>query len=132
VTSAARKTLIVTLIGVAVTAVVAWQVVALLQPRKYAIESATIISLDPQTRRGEIAFVHPKSGSTMTVAGQIAPDCEITINGVPAALQDLRVGDTVAVSGTVYADHTVRPDWVRVRRDPPAATPDHGAAPPAP
>jgi hypothetical protein len=87
------------------------------QPRHYELKRAKIVKLDVAARTGEIEFVHPKSGRTMTVAAHvIPPTCEITIDGQPAALTDVRVGDTVAVGGLIHADYSVDPQWVHVTR----------------
>jgi hypothetical protein len=126
----ARKGLLLALLGLLVVAGVAWQAWRLAQPRIYTLKSATITKMDAERRTGEVEFVHPKSGQTMRVtAANIPPDCEISINGVPATLADVRVGDTVAVHGTLYADQTVKPDWVRVKRAAATTQPASASAP---
>ena len=112
-----QKALILTVFGLVVAGLAIWQVRRLAQPREYDLKSATVTKLDAAKRSGEIEFVHPKSGQAMTVtAKEIPADCQISINGNPATLADVRVGDTVGVRGLIYADHTVKPQRIRVTR----------------
>jgi hypothetical protein len=120
---AARKALI--LCGLAVTVAAGLAVYArhLARPREYELKSATIIKLEFQCQnerivsaRGVLEFVHPKSGQAMSVTGTIPADCPIFVDDAPAQLSDLRVGDQVAVRGTVFADRSITPQWVRVQR----------------
>lgn len=105
-------------------AAIGWQVAKLARPREYELKSATITKLNTATRSGEIEFIHPKSGRTQKVSAQHIPeDCEVLINGQPAELSDVQVGDTVAVRGLVYPDYTVEPRWVRVTRQAPQSQP---------
>lgn len=127
---ATTKGLLLALIGLIVLGGVSWQVWRLTRPRDYTLKSATITQIDAARRTGEVEFVHPKSGQTMRVtANYIPPECEITINGEPATLADVRVGDTVAVHGTAYADNTVKPAWVRVKRTTGATQPATASSP---
>lgn len=129
--SSAKKGLLLAILGVVVVGGVAWQAWRMAKPRAYTLKSATITKMDAERRTGEVEFVHPKTGQTMRVtAANIPPECEVRINGVPATLADVRVGDTVAVHGTLYYDQTVKPDWVRVTR-PVAATQTAPASAPA-
>jgi hypothetical protein len=106
-----------TVFGVIVVAAAAWQVRKLAQPREYELKSATVTKFDAVQRTGEIEFIHPKSGQAMTVtAKDIPPDCVVLINGAQGTLADVRVGDTVAVRGLIYADHSVKPQRIRVTR----------------
>ena len=113
----ARKALILTVFGVIVAAFVIWQVRRLTQPREYDLKSATVTRLDAAHRSGEIEFIHPKSGRAMKVtATNIPADWVVTVNGTPATLADVHVGDKIAVRGLVYVDQTVKPQWIRVTR----------------
>jgi hypothetical protein len=117
VTRVARKAVILTLFGVIVVALAAWQVRRLAQPHEYELKTATVTKFDAAQRSGEIEFIHPKNGQAMTVtAKDIPPDCLVLINGVQATLADVRVGDTVAVRGLIYADQSVKPQRIRVTR----------------
>jgi hypothetical protein len=62
---------------------------------------ATITFVDPSARRASIETTHPKSGAAVEVNGEVPPECTITINGQPADLADLRVGDSAVVRGRV-------------------------------
>lgn len=122
-----RKAALLIVLAVAVIAGVGVYARRLAQPREFEIKSATITKLDFERRgdeitaaRGEIEFVHPKSGQTMTVAGVIPSDCPIQVDGAPGRLADLRVGDRIAARGTLGLDRSIRPQWVRVQ--PPTAT----------
>jgi hypothetical protein len=105
-----------------VVALLGWQLVRLTRPRPFTIKSAKITKLDVAARSGEIEFTHPKSGCPTTVeARNIPPECEITVEGRPADVTALRVGDTVAVSGTFYPrDQSARPQAIHVTRSRPS------------
>jgi hypothetical protein len=57
--------------------------------------------------------------------GTLAPGCQIFIDGQPAQLADLRVGDVASVRGTIYPGYTtsVQADVVRVTRAGPSTQP---------
>lgn len=102
----------------------------LARPREFELKSATITKLDFERRgdeivvaHGEIEFVHPKSGQKMTVSGVIPADCPIQVNGEPGRLAELRIGDRIAVRGTLALDRSIRPQWVSVQRDVAASQP---------
>ena len=131
VTPVARKALMLSVFGVIVVAAAAWQVRRLAQPREYEAKFATVTKFDAAQRSGEIEFIHPKNGQVMTVtAKDIPPDCVVLINGTQGTLADVRVGDTVAVRGLIYADHSVKPQRIRVTR-PETATQSAPATAPA-
>lgn len=125
VTTTAKKTLVLVGLGVVVAGVVLWQVLRMTRPRPFTVRSARIAALDVATRSGEIEFIHPKSGRRTTVtARNIPPDCEITIDGRPADVSELRVGDAVAVRGLFYPyDQSARPQAVYVTRTSPVTQP---------
>jgi hypothetical protein len=132
---AARKALILGGVAIIVIAGLAAYARHLTRPREYELKSATITSLEFERQgerivsaRGVLEFVHPRSGQTMSVTGTIPADCPIFVDGAPAQLPDLRVGDQVAVRGTVFADRTITPQWVRVQRSS-AARQDSASAP---
>lgn len=125
VKTARRNTLIVGALGVVLVTAVAWRAARWGQPREYELKSAVVTRLDVQKRTGEIEFIHPRSGRTMTVsADRIPDDCEILVDGKDADLADVRVGDVVDVRGLVNPlDQSVRPHRVHVRRAVPATGP---------
>lgn len=116
VKSTTKKVLAVAVLAVVVLAVVGWQIIQQIQPREYQLDSARIAMLDKSARHAKIEFTHPKSGQKMTVAGDVPPDCPIYINEKPAKLDDLRVGDLVAVKARIGIDRNAVPLWVRVTR----------------
>ncbi|GEM_PF-2333200 len=98
-------------------AAIGWQAMRLTRPREGVLRLATVTKLDVASRSGEISFVHPRSGQPMTIAAEHIPaECEITVDGRPATLADVRVGDTVSAGGLIYPDHTVSPRWLHVTR----------------
>lgn len=117
------------MLGLLVATLVTWEALGWAAPREYEVPSATVTKLDLAKRTAEIEFVHPKNGRMIAVAGSIPRDCTIYIDDKLAQLDDVRVGDSVAVRGMIYADHTVRPNWVRVKRGLAATQPASPAAP---
>ncbi|MBK9118359.1 MAG: hypothetical protein IPM18_01990 [Phycisphaerales bacterium] len=101
--------------------IVAWAGIFVSQSlgaREYTVPEATITKLDVATRTGEIQFIHPQKGHTITLLTQRIPDdCEITINNRAATLAEVRVGDLAEIVGLAYADRTVVPLRVRITRD---------------
>lgn len=71
------------------------------QPHMARIQGV-IVALDAQTRTGTLACLHPKNGAQFEVAGTIAADCNIIIDGAPGRITDLAAGDSVEVSARVY------------------------------
>ncbi len=63
--------------------------------------NGTIRSLDPVKRQASVEVILPATGTTRELQGDIAPDCAIEIDGKPAALADLRVGDSVQVRARI-------------------------------
>lgn len=57
----------------------------------------TILSIDTANRRAVLEVIDPANGATRQFHGAIAENCAITINGMPATLADLRVGDVAQV-----------------------------------
>lgn len=113
----ARKGLIIGVIVVVAVIIVGWQVAKKLRPIEYEIKDAKITKLDIAARSAAIEFVHPKTGLVTAVETTSIPDdCPVEINGRPAQLSDLRVGDVCNVRGMVHADRTVVPLWVHVTR----------------
>lgn len=122
---AARRISIVVALGVIVVAVVAWKTVQAMQPRAFELATATVTKLDVEKRTAEIEFVHPKSGRTMKATGSVPRDCSITIDGEPATLADIRVGD-VGSLGAIGRGYSVEADWVRIRRQQATSQPAAG------
>lgn len=112
-----RKALIVTFIVVVAVAAIAWQAIkSIPRARYYTLEGAIITAIDPSARTAEIEFIHPRSGRVQRLSGTLAPGGQITLNGAPATIEDLKVGDTVTVGGMVGRDLTVAADKVFATR----------------
>ncbi len=133
-----RKAALLIVLAVAVIAGVGLYARKLARPREFELKSATITKLDFEYQnaaviaaRGEIEFVHPKSGQKMTVSGLIPADCPILVNGEPGRLAELHIGDRIAARGTLALDRSIRPQWVSVQRDAAASQPGAVTAPPS-
>ncbi len=117
-----RRVLILAIIGVVFVAGLAISVVRRMPKEKTVTITGRITKLDVASRAASIQFVHPKSGKTMTADGQVPLDCDLQIDGKPARIEDLRVGDEGEVKGTLHRDYSVTASWVRVTRQPPTTT----------
>jgi hypothetical protein len=92
--------------------------------------TGTIVQLDAQTRHAAIEIIHPKTGKPLRIEGTAPPECDIQVDGKPATLAELRVGDRARVEGVIHRDMTVTANWVHVSRNassparqPPASQP---------
>jgi hypothetical protein len=63
---------------------------------------AVITFVDVENREAAIETTHPKSGAAIELSGEVPPQCAITINGQPAKLADLEIGDQVVVRGYTH------------------------------
>ena len=61
--------------------------------------SGTVVAVDPSARTAKLEMIDPANGATRQFDGAIPETCTITVNGRPATLADLRVGDAVPVTG---------------------------------
>ena len=59
--------------------------------------SGTVVAVDPSARTAKLEMIDPANGATRPFDGVIPETCKITLNGRPATLGDLRVGDAVQV-----------------------------------
>ena len=122
----AKKAVVVAAIVIVVLAVAGWRIARQRQlPRVREITGATITMLDVARQTAEVEFVHPKTGRMIKLPGTLAPGCQIFIDGQPAGLADLRVGDVASVRGTIYSGYSVsvQADVVRVTRAGPRTQP---------
>lgn len=78
--------------------------------------SGVITQLDVPTRAAAMEITLPRTGKTVEIKGQVAPDCEIRIDGAAGTLADLKVGDAVEVTGAFSRSRTVTAQRVLVRR----------------
>jgi hypothetical protein len=78
--------------------------------------SGRITSIDTNSRTASLEFVHPKTGETLRLHGQVPLDCDIRIDDRPATLAELQPGERVEVEGIVHRDRTLSAIRVRVSR----------------
>jgi len=57
----------------------------------------TITAIDLATGKATIEIVIPQTGEKQPYTSKIPSNCEITINGKPAKLEDVQVGDRVII-----------------------------------
>lgn len=57
--------------------------------------------VDYEARQAEIELPDPKRPQPMTIEGEVPADCKFTMNGKPATLEDVRVGDKVRVKASL-------------------------------
>jgi hypothetical protein len=57
----------------------------------------TITSIDAAARTATVEAIDPANGNRRDYVGSVPAECPITINGKPAKLEDLRVGDLARV-----------------------------------
>jgi len=71
------------------------------QPKRKYIEpiEGTAVQINPETNQVAMEFVHPETGTAMTRKGLLTPTTRVEINGITARIEDVRVGDTVRVTG---------------------------------
>ena len=100
------------------------------QPRRVQ-GAGRITHLDLPARRATLEITHPKSGKTMELAGQMADDCVIRIDGRPARLEDLQVGEIIQVEALLYSGEKIVATSILARRAGPA-TPSANAGPKPP
>ncbi len=87
------------LIGVIVLALIVLKVTG---PRDYTLPSAKVVAIDANTRTGTVEFVERKSGKTITARAVVPDDCEIKIDGQPATINDVHLGDKISAYVTYY------------------------------
>jgi hypothetical protein len=76
-----------------------WKRLSTPSQRKF---DGTIVSIDAEHHAGVLRFVHPKSGETIELRGEMGPGCEIVVAGRPATIADLHAGDRVTAEGQYY------------------------------
>jgi hypothetical protein len=78
--------------------------------------------IDLSTRTAAIELIQKKTGLPIEVSSQVPPNCDIRIDGRPADLADLRVGQRVRVHARLHTDRTITVEWVRAESDRPTTT----------
>lgn len=69
--------------------------------RSIRIMEGTVTFVDAANRRAGLEYEDPKSVAAIEFSGEVPPDSTTTINGQPATLADVRVGDHGRVKGRV-------------------------------
>lgn len=108
-----------TVVAIATAAVIGGGAVAwvLLSGRaERNVREGKIVWIDHETRIASLEFIHP-NGRVSEISGEIVPDCDIRINGEPATIDDLRVGDEGRVRGRYHPDGRITAHVIRVERD---------------
>lgn len=120
------------LIGLAVVVAIigggAWYA---LRPRDRTVHG-TVLALDPATRTATLRFVQRRTGKVYEWTRKVPTECQITLNGQPAQLADLRPGDEVDVRGRLYPPDNLVAQTVQAHRPTAtASTSTPAAAPPS-
>ena len=74
-----------------------------------------ITAIDVSKSQIKAEFIHPRDGRTYPIVAQVDDTCEITIDGAPAKLSDLVVGDRAVGKGALK-DGVIQPMAIRVTR----------------
>jgi hypothetical protein len=83
---------------------------------KYRHIEGKITAIDQETGEVTVLGYHPKTKSEIEITGTLANEAEILIDGKTAALEDLKVGDQVEVTGkAIKKNHERQYLAVRVR-----------------
>ncbi len=114
--SAARTRIIIAVIGIVVVVSLGVAYLRLMPRELVRTITGTILSIDATGRTASIAFVHPKTGQTHELTGRVPPECDIQINGQPAQMTDLKIGERIEVNGTLHSDNSISANWVHVTR----------------
>jgi hypothetical protein len=80
---------------------------------------ATLTQIDLAQRTATVQFIHPRSGETISLKGMVSADCSVEVDGRPAALADLVIGDRAWVQGVISRNDTVSAVRVWVYRKEP-------------
>lgn len=90
-----------------------------------------VLAIDVASRKAAMEFTHPKTGKTFQLDGHVPPECDIQIDGKPAQLTDLKVGETIDVFGTLYRNGNMEAKWVKVSRTASQPSPAPSSSPAA-
>lgn len=83
---------------VTLASVYAWKWIT---PRETSFEG-TLVSVNATSRIGTLRIVHPKSGQSIDIRGELDPNCEVRIADRPASVNDLAAGDRIRADGKLY------------------------------
>ncbi|MEE8168931.1 MAG: hypothetical protein V3T70_00150 [Phycisphaerae bacterium] len=79
--------------------------------------SGRIRMIDQANRSATLEIINSENGQTIEITGDVLPDCQITLNGRPAALSDLVLGDEVVVDGERHRNHRLTAHRIQATRD---------------
>lgn len=118
-----RRLLIIAGLLIVGVSVIGWETARRLGQTQTRVVEGTIVQVDVTKHRAAIEIIHPKTGKPLRIEGIVPAECDIQIDGVPARMEDLCVGEHVRTEGTIHPDYTIVANWVRVsRRAVPAAS----------
>jgi hypothetical protein len=88
-----------TIVGIAVVVVVLGvSAVQIIQTKLAVIEvDGTITHIDLPSRSATLEFINPRNGKLVEIAGPVPPECTIELNGKPADVDEIVVGDQARV-----------------------------------
>lgn len=119
-----RRSLIIAGLLIVCVSVIGWETARRLGQTQTRVVEGTIVQVNVATHRASVEIIHPKTGKPLRIEGIVPAECDIQIDGVPARMEDLCVGEHVRTEGTIHPDYTIVANWVRVSRQAvPAASP---------
>ncbi len=66
----------------------------------YRENVGTVRSLDLARRTASVEIIHPRTGQTFRMEGQLPEGCPVTLDGKPADFGEIQVGDRVLLKRT--------------------------------
>ncbi|HSW46813.1 MAG TPA: hypothetical protein VLM89_14730 [Phycisphaerae bacterium] len=124
-TSDQKKRIVIGMVVVTVVAVVAVRFALRYAASTVVTVPGKIVEFDPVARTATFEFIRPKTGEVTRLSGDVPEDCEIQIDGRPAGLADVKVGDAATITARVTEGNRAWPLKVKVRR---AMSPGSGPA----
>ena len=64
--------------------------------------SGKVVAIDYETRKAQLEFIHPKTGSPFVISGSVPVDCVIERNGQGCQLSEIKPGAQVRAKGKLY------------------------------
>jgi hypothetical protein len=111
-----KKTRIIAVAGGILLVVAVGLVAARLVLReRHVAHVVKIVRIDVPTRTAAIELIHPRTGQPLEIEGVVPLGCEITIDGRPADLGELIVGEQAFVEASIRGN-SITPQRVAVKR----------------
>ncbi len=111
-----KKTRIIAVAGGILLVVAVGLVAARLVLReRHVAHVVKIVRIDVPTRTAAIELIHPRTGQPLEIEGVVPLGCEITIDGRPADLGELIVGEQAFVEASIRGN-SITPQRVAVTR----------------